>query len=74
MKQDIIHTVIYYRKSTKEEVAAGAPKCRKTRIVVPVEDVFLGMDKHCFAVFKPTVLWEDGLRYYYECINLAELL
>lgn len=74
MRQDIIHTAIYYRKSTKEEVAAGAPKCRKTYITVPIKDVFIGVNDHCGAVLKPTVKGEDGLRYYFGCVNLAEII
>lgn len=74
MKQKIINTAIYYRKSTKEEVAAGAPKCKKTYITVPVKDVFLGVDERCGAELKPTVKGPDGLRYYFQCVNLAEIL
>jgi len=74
MKQDVIHTAIYYRKSTKEEVAAGAPKCKKTYITVPVENVFLGVGDRCQAILKPSIIGNDGLRYYFECVNLAELL
>lgn len=74
MRQDIIHTAIYYRKSTKEEVAAGAPKCKKTYITVPIKDVFLGVNERCGAVLRPTVMGEDGLRYYFKCVNLAEII
>lgn len=74
MIQDIIHTAIYYRKSTKEEVAAGAPKCKKTYITVPIKDVFLGVGSSCQAILKPTVKGDDGLRYYFECVNLAETI
>lgn len=68
----MITTAIYYRKSTKEEVAAGAPKSKKTYITVPVKDVFLGVDELCTAILKPTVKGPDGLRYYFECVNYLE--
>jgi len=74
MAQDIINTALYYRKSTKEEVAAGAPKCKKTYIEVPVKDVFLGVTQTCGAVLKPTVKGPDGLRYYFACVNFGEIL
>lgn len=74
MKQDIIHTVIYYRKPTKEELAAGAPKRMKTYITVPVEKVFLGVGDRCQAILSPSIIGNDGLRYYFKCVNLAELL
>ncbi|MBO7509955.1 MAG: hypothetical protein J6T35_02120 [Bacteroidales bacterium] len=69
-----IQTAIYYRKSTKEEIAAGAPKSKKTFITVPVKDVFLGVDEICSAILKPTVKGPDGLRYYFACVNHAEYL
>ena len=72
MKQDIIQTAIYYRKSTKEEVAAGAPKSKKTYITVPIKDVFLGVNDVCSAIMKPTVKGPDGLRYYFACVNYLE--
>ena len=68
----IIHTAIYYRKSTKEEIAAGAPKSKKTHITVPVKDVFLGVSETCGAILKPTIKGPDGLRYYFACVNYLE--
>ena len=73
-RKEIITTAIYYRKSTKEEVAAGAPKSKKTYIDVPIKDVFLGVDETCSAILKPTIKGEDGLRYYFSCVNYSENL
>ena len=73
MKQ-IINYAIYYRKPTAEELASGMPKKKKIYIGAPVKDVFLGVTDTCGAVLKPTVKGEDGLRYYFECVNLAEVL
>lgn len=74
MKRDIIHEAIYYRKPTKEEIASGVPKSKKTYITVPVKDVFIGVDEICSAILKPTVKGPDGLRYYFKCVNLAETI
>lgn len=72
MRQDIITTAFYYRKPTEAEVAAGAPKRRKTVITVPVKDVFLGVDQLCSAILKQSILNNDGLRYYFMCVNYTE--
>ena len=68
----MITTAIYYRKSTKEEVAAGDPKSKKTYITVPIKDVFLGVSDTCSAILKPTIKGPDGLRYYFACVNYLE--
>lgn len=70
---EIIHNAIYYRRSTKEEVAAGIPKSKTTYITVPVKDVFLGVDETCSAILKHSIIGSDGLRYYFKCVNLAEI-
>lgn len=69
---DIIHTVIYYRNASKEEIAAGSQK--KLFITVPFRDVILGVNEFGAAVFKSSIKGPGGLRYYYECVNLAETL
>lgn len=70
----LIHTAIYYRKSTEDEIAWGIPKSKRHYITLPVKDVFLGVTDTCGAVLKPTVKHTDGLTYYFECVNLAEIL
>jgi len=70
----IIHTAIYDRKHTEEEVAAGKRKEGKVYIKVPVKDVFLGVTDTCAAVLKPTITGPDGLVYYFKCVNYSELI
>lgn len=72
MKRDIITTAIYYRKPTEAEISAGTPKRRKIFITIPVKDVFLGVDQLCTAILKQSILNNDGLRYYFMCVNYTE--
>lgn len=72
MKQRIINTAIYSRKPTNEEVVKGAGK--RIVVVVPLKDVFLGVDTLGEAIFKKSVKGEDGMRYYYQCVNYFETM
>lgn len=74
MARNIIKTAIYYRKYTEEEVKLGLKRSEKFYIKVPVKDVFLGVTDTCSAVLKPSIIGQDGLHYYFECVNLAEKL
>lgn len=74
MARNIIKTAIYYRKYTEEEVALGFKRGERFFIKVPVKDVFLGVTDTCSAVLKPSIIGQDGLRYYFECVNFTENL
>ena len=73
MARRIIHTALYSRKPTKDEIAGGKSKSKKIVIAVPIKDVFLGVDECCGAVLKHTIKGEDGLRYYFSCVNILEI-
>lgn len=64
MRREIINTAIYYRKVGR----------KKVYITVPVKDVFIGVDSTCAAVLKQSITGPGGLRYYFECVNLAEII
>ena len=70
---NIIHTALYSRTPTKEEIATGKPKSKKIVITVPVKDVCLGVNEHCGAILKHSIKGEDGLRYYFNCVNYFEI-
>lgn len=64
MSRNIIETAIYYRKDGR----------KKVYITVPVKNVFLGVDDTCSAILSRSIIGPDGLRYYFECVNLAEII
>lgn len=72
MREKAIQNAVYYRKPTDVERMEGMKAKDKIRILVPIRDVFLGVDELCGAILKPSVMCFDGHRYYFECVNLAE--
>ena len=74
MSKKAIQNAVYYRKPTDVEKANGMMAKDKIRILVPIRDVFLGVDELCGAILKPSVMCFDGHRYYFECVNLAETI
>ena len=70
--RQVIKTLIYTRKPTQEEIAGGMKKSHRVYAIVPAKDMFLGVNDVCAAQFKKFFIGQDGLRYYYECINYTE--